>query len=244
MMPVFDTPIHTDDNNLPKVLAQKLPVALFLTDSRQQPDRTLEDAINTIAKNNAGTVLITRVDVANNSKTHNEYGRLPTPAIVTLVKTPAGRNVKSKAVGIHPDDARAHVNYLLDKGPQPAPKHADAPKASANGDGARPQTVTDASFQSAVLSSKVPVLVDFWADWCGPCHMIAPEVDRLAQEYAGRVKVVKLNVDENPITSNQFQVRSIPTFLLFRDGKAVERQVGANPRALRDLIQAAAVPAQ
>lgn len=243
-MPVFDTPIHTDDNNLNKVLAQKLPVALFLTDSRQKADTPLEDAINTIAKKNAGGLLVARVDVANNPRTHAEYGNLPTPAVVTLPQSLTGRKVKSQAGNIRPGDARAHVNYLLDKGPLLTPKQAETPHAAPAGGETKPQTVTDANFRSVVLNSKVPVLVDFWAPWCGPCRMIAPEIDRLAKEYAGRVKVVKLNVDENQATSNQFQVRSIPTFILFRDGKVLERQIGANPRVLRDLVEAAAVPAR
>lgn len=244
-MPMFDTPIHTDDNNLNKVLAQPLPIALFLSDSRQKPDTPLDDAINTIAKKKAGMVLVARVDVAANPKTHASYGSLPTPAVVTLVKGTIGRKVKSQAGNIRPADARAHVDYLLDKGPLPTPKQTEAPQASAsNGSSVRPQTVTDSSFRSVVLNSKVPVLVDFWAAWCGPCRMIAPEVDRLAQEYAGRVKVVKLNVDENQRTANQFQVRSIPTFLLFRDGQVLERQVGANPRVLRDMIEESLLPAR
>lgn len=243
-MPVFDTPIHTDDNNFNKVLAQNLPVVLYLYDSRQKADKTVEDAINTIARKQAGKLLVAQVDAAGSPKTYADYGSLPTPAIVTLEKTLTGRKVKSQAGNIRPGDARAHVDYLLGKGPLPTPKQAEAPKAPANGSGSHPQHVTDANFRSVVLNSKVPVLVDFWAAWCGPCRMIAPEVDRLAQEYAGRVKVVKLNVDENPAAGGQFQVRSIPTFILFRDGKVLQRQVGANPRVLRDMIEAALVPAR
>ncbi|MBI5668961.1 MAG: thioredoxin [Chloroflexi bacterium] len=243
-MPVFDTPIHTDDNNLNKVLAQPLPVVLYLYDSRQKADTPLEDAINTIAKKNAGSLLVARIDVANNPRTRAEYGSLPAPAVVTLAHTPSGKQVKSQAGSIRPGDARAHVNYLLDKGPLPASKPAAAPQAAPAGGDTKPQTATDANFRSLVLNSKVPVLVDFWAPWCGPCRMIAPEIDRLAQEYAGRVKVVKLNVDENQATSYQYQVQSIPTFILFRDGKVAQRQVGANPRVLRDMVEAAAVPAR
>ncbi len=241
-MPVFDTPIHTDDNNLKKVLAQNLPIVLYLYDSRQKADKPLEDAINTIARKKAGSLLVAQVDTANNPKTYAEYGDLPLPAMVTLVSGLTGRKVKSQAGNIRPSDARAHVDYLLDKGPLPTPKQAETRKASANGGEAKPQHVTDANFRLAVLNSHVPVLVDFWAAWCGPCRMIAPEVDRLAKEYAGRVKVVKLNVDENPTTAERFQVRSIPTFILFRDGKVLKHQVGANPRVLRDMIEQALVP--
>lgn len=243
-MPVFDTPIHTDDNNFKKVLAQNLPVVLYLYDSRQKADKPLEDAINTIARKKAGELLVTQVDAANNPRTHAEYGSLPLPAIVTLVSGLTGRKVKSQAGNIRPSDARAHVDHLLDKGPLPTSKQAETPKASANGAEAKPQHVTDSNFSAAVLNSSIPVLVDFWASWCGPCRMIAPEVDRLSKEYAGRVKVVKLNVDENQRTANQFQVRSIPTFILFRDGKVLKHQVGANPRVLRDMIEQSLVTAR
>ena len=108
----------------------------------------------------------------------------------------------------------------------------------------RPVAADGAQLERHIARNEIPVLVDFWAAWCGPCRMIAPEVDRLAKEYAGRVKVVKLNVDENQRTANQFQVRSIPTFILFRDGKVAQRQVGANPRILRDMMEQALVPAR
>ena len=86
---------------------------------------------------------------------------------------------------------------------------------------------TDASFDQDVLKSDVPVLVDFWAEWCGPCRMIAPTLDAIADEYAGRVKVGKVNVDENGATAMRYQVRSIPTLLVFKGGQVVEQRVGA-----------------
>ena len=88
-------------------------------------------------------------------------------------------------------------------------------------------TFTDASWDKEVLNSEVPVLVDFWAEWCGPCRMMSPTVDAIATDYAGRVKVGKLNVDENGATSMRYQVRGIPTLLLFKGGKVVEQKVGA-----------------
>ena len=88
-------------------------------------------------------------------------------------------------------------------------------------------TFTDAGWDEDVLNSDVPVLVDFWAEWCGPCRMMSPTVDAIATDYAGRVKVGKLNVDENGATSMRYQVRGIPTLLLFNGGKVVEQKVGA-----------------
>jgi thioredoxin 2 len=93
-----------------------------------------------------------------------------------------------------------------------------------------PVTVTDSTFSMEVLSYPGAVIVDCWAPWCGPCRMVSPILDQLASEYAGRVKIAKLNVDENPLTASQHSIRSIPTLLFFRDGKFVESLVGALPR--------------
>jgi thioredoxin len=93
-----------------------------------------------------------------------------------------------------------------------------------------PLTVTDATFRAEVVDSDVPVLVDFWASWCAPCKMIAPIVQELSTEYDGRIKVVKVDIDANPVSPGQFGVMSIPTLLLFRDGKAEKRIVGYQPK--------------
>jgi thioredoxin 1 len=90
--------------------------------------------------------------------------------------------------------------------------------------------VTDSTFKQEVLESEVPVLVDFWAPWCGPCRMVAPIVDEIAVQYEGQVKVVKVNTDENPSVASQYGIRSIPTLMIFKGGQRVDMVVGAVPK--------------
>ncbi len=90
--------------------------------------------------------------------------------------------------------------------------------------------VTDSSFKQEVLESEVPVLVDFWAPWCGPCRMVAPVVDEISEQYDGQIKVVKVNTDENPSVASQYGIRSIPTLMIFKGGQRVDMVVGAVPK--------------
>jgi thioredoxin 1 len=232
-MPIFNTPITTDDTNLARVLGQPLPVALYLYDSRTGTNRALDEAVSKAAKQYAGQVLIVRVDAASSPQALREYGNLLTPALVTLSKDGGARNVKSQAGSISATEVQTHIDYLLGKGP--APKQA-AP-ASTNGSASKPLVVTDATFEREVVKSNLPVLVDFWAPWCGPCRSIAPVVEQMAQKYAGRAKIVKVNVDDNPRIAQQFQILSIPTLMVFKNGTTFRRQVGANPGIIPTMIE-------
>jgi thioredoxin 1 len=105
---------------------------------------------------------------------------------------------------------------------------------------ANTKPVTDQSFDKDVLKAPGPVLVDFWADWCGPCKAIAPALEEIGAEYAGKLTVAKVNIDENPVTPNNYAVRGIPTLILFKDGKPVSTKVGAAPKsALKQWVESA-----
>jgi thioredoxin 1 len=104
---------------------------------------------------------------------------------------------------------------------------------------AHSKPVTDASFATDVLQAEGAVLVDFWAEWCGPCRAIAPSLEEIGAEYAGKLTVAKVNIDENPMTPNTYNVRGIPTLVMFKNGKPVSTKVGAAPKsALKEWVAA------
>ncbi len=101
------------------------------------------------------------------------------------------------------------------------------------------EPITDAAFAESVLKSDMPVLVDFWAPWCGPCRALGPVIDEIAGEYEGRVRVLKMNVDENPTTPAKYGIRAIPTMILFKGGEVVTQHTGAMPKhAVCDMLDA------
>lgn len=236
-MQKFDSPITTSDQSIDRVLATGLPIALVFLDGRVPPG--LEQAMGRLARENAGQLLVAKVDVEDSPATARRFAIATPPAVVTL----RGGQTLAKAEAVSEVAFERHVAFLLGKGPRPeparpqaAPGHAARPQAGRTAD-ARPRPVTDATFDQEVLRSPHPVLVDFWAPWCAPCRMIEPIVERMAGEYAGRMRVAKVNVDENPIVAGRFGVQSIPSMMVVKDGQVVDRWAGALPEPmLRDRV--------
>lgn len=237
-MPVLDTPITTDDHSLERVLAQQLPIALLLYNGKLS--QSLDDALRSAAREHRGELLVVRVDTNQNPDTRERYKYLAAPALLTI--TP-GTSIKSEAGRVEAADVAAHIDHLLyDK---PLPKAARTESHTAHEESRRtaysdqPVAVSDPTFNHEVLESDLPVLVDFWAAWCAPCLSIAPFIDQIAKQYAGRVKVVKLDTEHNPITAQRFGIHAIPTFIMFKNGREFHRLSGANPAAIQQVVEAA-----
>lgn len=231
MSRVFDAPINTNDQSIDRVLAAGLPVALVFLNGNVSSE--LDQTIERLASRNAGQLLVTKIDKKENPETARRFRIDTTPSLVTVQK---GQCV-SQAESVTGAELEQHIAFLLGKGPKPVSVQ-QARVATANGGSGTPVTVTDATFVKDVLDVGQPVLVDFWAPWCGPCRMVEPTVKKLASEFAGRLRVAKINVDENPAISNQYGVQGIPTMIVFRNGQIADRWSGALPEpALRSRIQ-------
>lgn len=254
-MAVFDTPIHANDAAYERaVLKAPLPVVAVFWRRDCPPCEALDPLLNRLARELAGRLLVVKLNVEDAPQAARREGVRRVPTIL-LVKNGV---VLHRGEGTPPEAAlRDWVAYLLGErsgrptvslqgpaislaavagAPQPTrPRPPEEPPRSSRHAG--PVPVTDATFDEFVRSGVA--LVDFWADWCGPCHMIAPAIEMLAHEYAGRVKVGKLNVDQNPRTPARFNVQGIPTLIIFRDGRPVDRIVGVQSLpALRRRLEA------
>jgi thioredoxin 1 len=247
----IDAPVHSNEANFNRVLNAGLPVLVVLWRRNCATCEQLNPALDHLAKTYAGKALVVKVN------TDDEAGlarRLNAQQLPDLVFFKDGQEVGRGAGVASERDLAAWLDYLVGGGARPAapsgPSVAfgsapgSAPSSSAY---SQPQpaqqgtrgastgvkseliVLTDGTFDQLIRTSDVPVLVDFWAVWCGPCKMIAPHVAALAQEFAGRAAVGKLNVDENPRTAGQYGIMSIPTLLIFSGGKVVDQIVGVQP---------------
>jgi thioredoxin 1 len=247
---VFDTPIHTNEQSIERVLQAGPPVVLVFWRKACPPCEQLNPALERLAAAYAGKALIAKIDAQDSPTLLQRYGITRLPALV-FVKD---RAVVAQAAGAASEGAlRAWLDYLVSGGgrpalpqgpsvplegpplsaPQPPPQStpqrpAERAARPQEANGAKPIVLTDATFDQ-IVGGDTPVLVDFWAPWCGPCRVVAPTVDRLAQEFAGRAVVAKLNVDENQRTAQRFGISSIPALFVFRRGQVIERLFGAQP---------------
>jgi thioredoxin 1 len=248
----IDSPIHTNEANMPRVLAAGLPVVLVFWRRDCAPCDALMPALDRLARTYAGRALIVKVNAAEEVGLIGRYGVDRLPGIVFIVN---GQSIASTAGAVAERELAAWLDHMTaDAARPPVPSGPSIPLGGVQGDGAaggrqpgergqgtaapntgseaatgQPVVLSDASFERVVLQNRLPVLVDFWAPWCGPCKMVAPIVVELAREYAGWAVVAKLDVDDHPRTASRYGVMSIPTLLIFKNGKVVDQIVGAQP---------------
>lgn len=244
MSAIFDTPIRTGALNLDRVLAAGRPVVLAFETPECEPCRALEPTLKELAREVAGRALIVVVEDAREG---NLAARFRLTRVPSLVYWQDGREVARIEGAADKSSCRAFLEFLLGSGARPGPASgpsiplggASPPPPQAPPEGGRrsasdgkPVVVTDATFDLQVLQSPLPVLVDFWAPWCGPCRMVSPIVEELGRQYAGRLRVAKVNTDENPAHAGRLGIQGIPTLIFFKNGREVDRIVGAAPKPM------------
>ncbi len=249
----FSTPIHTNEQSIERVLHTGLPVLLVFWRKDCAPCAQLNPVLDRLASTYAGKTLVAKVDASDNAGLVRRYNITHLPSIIVVQD---GR-VKARATGAASETSlRSWLDALLagdgrvpaPGGPsipvagaerpyeQPQPQPAPRPQAS-NGT-TKPVELTDATFDRLISQNDQPVLVDFWAPWCGPCRMIAPAIEQLAGQFAGRAVVAKLNIDDHPRIAQRYGIQSIPAVYIFRRGQLVDRIMGAQPaHVLRQTLE-------
>ena len=232
MSRIFDSVLASNDLSLERVLNAGLPVALVFYEGELPAN--LRQAMDNLARRYAGKALLVMLARSDAPQAASRFNVTQFPTLVTIRDH---KTVTSQA-GVQASDLNAYITHLLGVGPLPAPRPSAAASSGVKRDATPgPVSVNEASFDREVLQSDRPVLVDFWAPWCGPCHMVAPTVEALAREQAQTLKVVKVNVDENLGLASKYRTMSIPTMIVFKGGREVDRWVGALPEsAIRNRV--------
>lgn len=235
-----DAPITLTDANMDSVLNGEQP-ALILFSSGEGLRSDFRVAFDKAAKDDGGRIVYARVDPRHHPALAERFGVGDKPVLVAWYcgeevarrQKPWGTDLPL-AQEMLQNAVRASGNTI------PEEKKEEAEPVNQPIVLNKPVTVTDATFEQEVLNSDLPVLVDFWAAWCGPCRMVAPILEKLAGEFAGQIKIAKVDVDANPGLSQAFRIQSIPNLMIVKQRTMIFNQPGALPEAaLRDLIQQA-----
>ena len=228
---IYDAPIICNDQSLDRLIATHIPTLIIFWNGRDLPGDVNEQMMK-LARDHGEQMIVARVNAQENPQSVGRFAVGQTPLLVAIREGEIVARVERPAAADLDEQAQVVIGEAIPSAASAVGSTTSPPlSAKKNQPGAetRPVHVTDATFEAQVLRSDKPVLVDFWAPWCGPCHMIAPVLDKLARDFAGRLRVVKVNVDESPHYAGVYGVQGIPTMLMVQNGVVKDRLVGALP---------------